>query len=173
MKDTSRQDKEMPNGMIQIVVADKKGDASCVSDTAQDQQVNASHGKSLARFGQTDHGGPAHTQIHAERKDATPWPGGRERFHRNTQTTTGPNKAQQTDGIQGLVTEHDGQKRGVTSSNQNINSTFVHDLKNVLDVLKRKEGMVQCGTQVQDQQTGRVDTTTDGMRQGLILDSSR
>ena len=51
----------------------------------------------------------------------------------------------------------DHQEWCVGTSNQHIDCALIHHLKDVLDVLKRKERMVQRRTQVQREKTSGID----------------
>jgi len=41
MKDGASEDEKVPNGMIQVVVANEEGDTTSVSESTSDQKTNA------------------------------------------------------------------------------------------------------------------------------------
>jgi hypothetical protein len=121
MKDASRQDKQMPNGMIEIVVSHKEGNASSIADASQNKKVDTSLGKAFHHFWHTHQTRPTHTQIHGQGKLHTIPPRRQESFDTNSTKAANPNKAQQTDGPNGFVAENDLQKGCVTTRYKDVN----------------------------------------------------
>jgi hypothetical protein len=62
------------------------------------------------------------------------------------------------------MAEYDLKKRGVASSNQNINCTLVQNFKDIFCILQGKEGMIESRTGIEDEQGSRVDGTASYMR---------
>eukprot|EP00978_Attheya_sp_CCMP212_P022908 scaffold69257_cov59-Attheya_sp.AAC.2 len=147
----SGENKAMPDGVVQIVVADKKGDTAGVANTTQDQEADGTLWKDRNEFGKADHAGPTHSQIHGEREMTLVFPCVKKGLHKHATDATRPNKGQQPNGPKCMTPKRNSQKGRIRPRNQNVNGTLVHDGKHVFRRSKGKKGMVQSGRHVQAQ----------------------